>query len=84
MDGEIVELKIGQERLSGELALLRSQQAANHKQNRGDIHDLRDTAQTLVNDVGEIKIKFARLGGYAAGTGAMVAVIAHFVDRIWK
>jgi hypothetical protein len=84
MDGYIVDLKLGQERLSGDIALLRSQQGSNHQQNRNDIHDLRDTTQTLVDDVGEIKIKFARLGGYAAGAGAVAALIAHFIDKIWR
>lgn len=84
MDGDIVELKIGQERLAGEIRASREVQASNHKQNRGDIHALRDTMQTVVGEVGEIKIKFARLGGYAAGAGTMVALIAHFIDKLWK
>lgn len=84
MDGDIVDLKLGQERLSGDIALLRSQQVSNHKQNRSDVHDLRNKTETLILQVGEINIKFARLGGYAAGAGAVAAGIAHFIDKIWK
>ncbi len=86
------DLRVGQEALRGEMAVLRSQQVANHKQNRDSIHDLRDVLQTVVDDVGEIKLKFAKLGGYALGAGAVVGFVVtvlskvgdHLLNAIWR
>ena len=85
---DITELRVGQADLKGEMAVLRSQQTSNHKQNRDSIHHLADVTQTLVNDVSEIKIKFARLGGYALGAGAavggVVTVLSKVIDHFWR
>lgn len=79
-----MELKLGQERLAGELALIRSQQVINHAQNRRDIHDLRNSTQDITDSIVQIKIKFARLGGYACGVGAAVSVFIKIIDHFWK
>lgn len=87
----IADLRVGQERIAGDVKLVRADlqsskatQVLNHTQNRKDIHDLRDIAQTAVDGLGEMRIKWARMSGYAAGAGAVVAVIAHFIDKLWK
>lgn len=87
----IADLRVGQERIAGEVKLVRTElqtakdvQVTNHTQNRKDIHDLRDLAQTAVDGLYDMKIKWARMSGYAAGAGAVVAVIAHFIDKLWK
>lgn len=87
----IADLRVGQERIAGEVKLVRNElqaaketQVQNHSQNRKDIHDLRDIAQTAVDGLSEMRIKWAKMSGYAAGAGAVVAVIAHFIDKLWK
>jgi len=87
----IADLRVSQERIEGDMGVIRSELAAaknmqsvNHAQNRKDIHELRDLAQTTVDGLYDMKIKWARMGGYAAGAGAVVAVIAHLIDKLWK
>lgn len=87
----IADLRVGMERVAGEVKLVRTElqsakdvQIQNHTQNRKDIHDLRDIAQTAVDGLSDMRIKWARMSGYAAGAGAAVAVIAHLIDKLWK
>jgi hypothetical protein len=91
VDDVLVDLRVGQERLRGEMDVLRTQQGSNHSQNRSDIHDLRGTVQGLLDSIealkekiGKINLQLARLGGYAAGAGAVVALIVKLIDHIWK
>lgn len=86
MEDALTELAVGQERLSGEIAVLRATQAANHGQNRGDIHSLKGGQQIVLDKLHLIDIKLAKAVGYAMGAGAVIGVIvalaAHFIDKI--
>jgi hypothetical protein len=91
MEDDLVEIKLGQVRIEGELTALRLQQEANHRQNRDSIHTLHNGAQTILDrmsvcegDVVNIKLFIARMGGYAAASGALVAVIFKLIDHLWK
>lgn len=53
-----------------------------HRENRRSIHDLRDGQQTMVDGLHRIELKIARAAGWAAGVGAVVALAAHFIDKI--
>ncbi len=84
----IADLRVGQERIEGKVNLLKEVQTANHGQNRRDIHDIRDLAQTAVDGLTAMQLKWAKMTGYAMGAGAMVggivAVIVKLIDHLWK
>ena len=86
MEEQLARLEVGQERLSGEIAVLRATQTANHTQNRGDIHKLRGGQQSLGDKLHLIDIKLAKAVSYATGAGAIIGAIvafaAHFIDKI--
>lgn len=94
-DVSIADLRVGQKDLEGKLELVRTDinyakavQALNHAQNRRDIHDLRDIAQTAVDGLSELKIKWARAAGYAVGAGAVigavVSLITKAIEHFWR
>jgi hypothetical protein len=91
MDDDLVEIKMSQQRMGGEMALMKSQTEANHRQNRNDIHQLRNGMQGMTDQLYELKyevvavrLHLAKMGGYAAGAGAMVALIVEAINHIWK
>lgn len=53
-----------------------------HRENRKSIHDLKDSQQTVIDILTELRLKFARSAGWAVGAGSVIALISHFIDRI--
>ncbi len=72
--------------IEAQMVLLREDLTDKHRQNRTAIHEIRDVLQSLVEKLHLSDIRHARSGGYAAGAGAvigtLVALAAHFVDKI--
>lgn len=55
-----------------------------HNQNRSDIHKLYNGQQQMIDSIHKINLKFAKMAGWAAGAGAVVALIAKIIDKLWK
>lgn len=60
---------------------LATTQTLNHKQNRSDIHDLRNILQTLVDKVSHLEIKNARWNIVA---GITTALALKLIDHLIK
>jgi hypothetical protein len=73
MDLEIFEVKLAIQRLEGKMESLRNEQ-------KRQLHQIEENAR-MINI---FEVKFARLGGYAAGAGAAVAIISKIIEHIWK
>lgn len=68
-----------------EVGTLKATQSLNHQQNRGDIHDIRNILQTLVDKVTGIEIKNAKWGVLSGITTAVVtAVILKGIEHLIK
>ena len=55
-----------------------------HKENRLSIHDLGNCLQEIRDSIHELDLKMARMLGYGAGAGAVIAVAWKVLDKLWK
>lgn len=68
-----------------EVGSLKTTQALNHSQNRGDIHDIRGILQTLVDKVTGIEIKNAKWGVLSGmATAVVTAAILKGIEHLIK
>jgi hypothetical protein len=70
----------GEKELHEQVATLRSEQVALRRD--VDKHDIR--LDNVEGRVGSVEVQLAKMVGYAAGAAAVLTVVLHYVDKLWK